>query len=444
MVRSLSLLPVALGLVVAFYGCGDTTKPDTTPPGAIKDLTVTAVANTTATLKWTAPGDDGAKGRAAIYDLRVATFSVIANWNLASRVLTPLPGPAGATDSTMVSGLEEGLAYNFAMRTHDPAGNWSDMSNMAEGVPRDTIPPAPITDLAVRLETPISVVLSWTAPGDDGHVGMAFSYDVRYAQSPITEATWGGATQAEVSFAPEVAGTGQELTIWPLQSQTVYYFALKTTDERKNTSGPSNVAQIQTETTHVWRILPDGSGDAPTVQAGIDSAGNGDLVLVEPGTYYENVNLRGKEIHLKGDAGPEVTILDGTYGDSSVVVCDSGETNRTIIEGLTITHGKGTDLTGSGGRYGAGILCLDAAPIIRGNIIQENRAESPPGNIWSWGGGISAYSSVDVLVLEDNVIADNFATSNAGGLDLGKCLVRRNVIRGNMTGKGDGGGCTCI
>jgi len=439
MVRPLSVLPAALGLVVALVGCGDSTKPDTTPPATITDLAVTAVGNTTATLKWTAPGDDGKKGRAAVYDLRVATFSVLANWDLATRVLTPPPGPAGTTDSTVVKGLEEGLSFNFAIRAQDQDGNWSGLSNMAEGVPRDTIPPAPVTDLAVRLETPISVVLSWTAPGDDGHVGMAFSYDVRYAKSPITEATWGGATPVEVITTPGVAGTGQELTIWPLQSQTVYYFALKTTDERENTSGLSNVAEIQTGTTHVWRILPDGTGDAPTVQAGIDSAGNGDLVLVEPGAYYENINLRGKEIHLKGDAGPEVTILDGTYGDSSVVVCDSGETNRTIIEGLTITHGKGS--IQAGGRLGAGILCLEAAPVIRGNIVRDNRAASQPGaSGFSWGGGILAYSSTEVVIIEDNVIENNFTTGNGGGLVPGACIIRRNVIRGNSTSEGDGGG----
>jgi len=99
---------------------------------------------------------------------------------------------------------------------------------------------------------------------------------------------------------------------------------------------------------------------------------------VEPGTYYENINLRGKAIHLKGDAGPETTILDGTYGDSSVVVCDSGETNRTVIEGLTITNGKGT-IRAANGRLGAGLLLRYAAPVIRSNIIRNNRAVSPQG-----------------------------------------------------------------
>jgi len=549
-VRPLSVLPVALGLVVALVGCGDSTKPDATPPAAVTDLSVASVGDSSVTLTWTAPGDDGEKGQAAAYDLRYGRFSVLEYWKIAFPAPTPVPGPAGTTDSVVVSGLKEDTGYKFALRTVDDAGNWSGLSNMAsvppsaitdlmatvlshhvvelhwtapgddwdqgtvtgydiryatgplaeaswatysralfaqspvdggkeqtfdlgglvpstsywmavrgydEGgnlggisnvvtatTPADTIPPAAVTDLAAGAETEHSITLAWTAPGDDGTEGQAASYDVRYSMQPITEATWGAATPAAVPFAPAQAGAHEALTVGALEPRVVYSFALKTADLAGNLSGLSNVVELETAGTRTWRVLADGTGDAPTIQAAIELAKDGDLVLVEPGTYYENVNLRGKAIHLRGDEGPEVTILDGTYGDSSVVVCDSGETNRTIIEGLTITHGKGTVLSG-GGREAAGILCSHAAPIIRNDIIRENRSVSPQGGSLSWGGAISYYSQDDILLLEDNLIESNFSSTNAGGLNLGApCIVRRNVIHANITEHGDGGGLRLV
>jgi hypothetical protein len=106
-----------------------------------------------------------------------------------------------------------------------------------------------------------------------------------------------------------------------------------------------------------WRVYEDGSGHAPTVQAAIDSAGDGDVVFVEPGRYYENVNLLGKVIELRSSLGPQATILDGSLGDNSVITCDSGETSLTLIAGFTITGGAGHTFAG-GVRYGGGALWI--------------------------------------------------------------------------------------
>jgi hypothetical protein len=57
---------------------------------------------------------------------------------------------------------------------------------------RDAIPPAAVTDLAATSPTTSSIVLTWTAPGDDGSIGRATTYDIRYLAGtiPITDANW--------------------------------------------------------------------------------------------------------------------------------------------------------------------------------------------------------------------------------------------------------------
>lgn len=53
--------------------------------------------------------------------------------------------------------------------------------------------------------------------------------------------------------------------------------------------------------------------DVPTIQEAIDiaSGDEGDMVLVAPGTYFENIDFKGREIVVKSEEGPETTIIDG-------------------------------------------------------------------------------------------------------------------------------------
>jgi hypothetical protein len=91
-----------------------------------------------------------------------------------------------------------------------------------------------------------SVTLNWTAPGDDGNVGQAAQYDVRYSTGPITNQNWNSAIEADGEPAPAPAGEPESFTIDGLESNTTYYFAIKTADEAGNWSGLSNVAMVTT------------------------------------------------------------------------------------------------------------------------------------------------------------------------------------------------------
>ena len=76
-----------------------------------------------ATLTWTAPGDDDTVGTAAEYDLRYSAEPITEeNWMLAESVEgEPIPSVAGS---------KEVYHCYIAIKTVDEAGNWSGLSNV--------------------------------------------------------------------------------------------------------------------------------------------------------------------------------------------------------------------------------------------------------------------------------------------------------------------------
>jgi len=89
-------------------------------------------------------------------------------------------------------------------------------------------------------------------------------------------------------------------------------------------------------------------GNQPTIQAGINAAANTDTVLVQPGTYFENINYYGKNITV---ASLFLTTQDITYisstimnGNStgSVVTFENSESSSAVLCGFTITNGAAT------------------------------------------------------------------------------------------------------
>ena len=216
-----------------------------TPPATVTDLATSNPTANSITLTWTAPGDDGNEGQAKTYDIRYSTSEITdANWDTATQCMgEPMPKPAGEPEEFTMTGLSPDTTYYFAMKTSDEVPNWSDLSNNATGTTSsESIPPAAVTHLAIFTLTGNSVTLKWIAPGDDGDVGTAAQYDIRYSTSEITDANWDEATQCTDEPAPQPAGSEETFKVMGLSPFTIYYFALKTADEVPNWSDLSNVA----------------------------------------------------------------------------------------------------------------------------------------------------------------------------------------------------------
>lgn len=194
-----------------------------------------------------------------------------------------------------------------------------------------------------------------------------------------------------------------------------------------------------------WRILADGTGDKPTIQAGIDAAAIGDTVLVGPGPYHPYLQFRGRDIVLKSEMGPAATIIDATGTDSSVVKITSGETRACVLEGFTCTGGQGTRRLGY--RVGGGIYVLHSSPSIIGNFIVNNVADNRLATAGAGGGiFIQGHLPSGPLLrprIENNHISNNFGGFNAGGLGADGLVapeIIRNTITNNRVESGEGGG----
>jgi hypothetical protein len=117
----------------------------------------------------------------------------------------------------------------------------------------DVTPPSAITDLTAEALSAIEVKLNWTSTGDDGLVGLATSYEIRYNTVPVNAANWANSSVVQNVVKPLISGTSQSFIVAGLQGSTTYYFGIKILDEADNASAISNIA---TATTHAADIIP--------------------------------------------------------------------------------------------------------------------------------------------------------------------------------------------
>ena len=130
------------------------------------------------------------------------------------------------------------------------------------------------------------------------------------------------------------------------------------------------------------------SEEYASIQSAIIDANNGDLILVEPGIYNEQIDFLGKNISLVSlpfsgyeDNNIGIVTLDGG-GQGPVVTINSGEDQSSILLGFRIRNGYSQN-------YGGGILIENSSPTIDRNIITDNTSGSCGGG----GGGIAILGS---------------------------------------------------
>jgi hypothetical protein len=157
--------------------------------------------------------------------------------------------------------------------------------------------------------------------------------------------------------------------------------------------------------------------DYPTIQEGIDAAQNGDTVLVASGEYEENPVIEDKNILLTSAEGPEVTTIRG-----AVDILGENVDTTCVLRGFRITK----NINDPNYDMRSLVRCRYSAPLILGNIIEDNET-------WSTGAGIRCWRGP--AVIRGNIVRNNFTHDNVGGiLAPPEGIVEKNIISGNRAG----------
>ena len=168
-----------------------------------------------------------------------------------------------------------------------------------------------------------------------------------------------------------------------------------------------------------------------TIQAAIDYSLNGDSILVNPGTYIENINYNGKDIVIgslflttQDTSYIESTVIDGNE-QGSVVTFQNEETLSAELSGLTIQNGAADN--------GGGIFVQGSSPTLTYLLVKDNQALE--------GGGLYIHSSAPLL--ENLTISSNVSFTRAGGIMAWQdsyLTMKNSIIRDNSAATWGGGG----
>ncbi|MGD9641918.1 MAG: PQQ-binding-like beta-propeller repeat protein [Elusimicrobiales bacterium] len=256
---------------------------DNVPPAAVADLAAEpGPAPGSASLTWTAPGNDGDVGEVSHYLLKFSTDpgQAWAAFDSLPGSSSPAGGPAGITEDMEAGGLLGGVTYYFAIKAVDPVGNVAALSNVASAWGSlDYVPPAPPAALAVA-DAPGdeggSLVLSWyPSPDDGGGAGDVYGYRIYrrgLGGSYVSSAPYASVAAGAVSYTDTAAALNVR-----------YYYSVAAFDSTNNSALSAEASGVSADN---WRFFDASRGGVVRLADGMEvevpgaSASQNDKIMV--------------------------------------------------------------------------------------------------------------------------------------------------------------------
>ena len=152
----------------------------------------------------------------------------------------------------------------------------------------------------------------------------------------------------------------------------------------------------------------DGSGDYLTIQAALNDAGTGDVVVVMPSTgapgdvYAETLTFPSLAITLRSSDPDNPAVVAAT-------VVDAGNADRVLTFGVNVPSGalvEGLTFRNGTADQGGGLRCANSTFTLRKCVVEDCTGVD--------GGGMFIWNST--VTIEDCIFRNNHATGGGGGL----------------------------
>ncbi|MDH4158497.1 MAG: right-handed parallel beta-helix repeat-containing protein, partial [candidate division Zixibacteria bacterium] len=264
------------------------------------------------------------------------------DWTVAEMWVSGEVHSADAYDVYAGAPLQDGETYFWRVRVNNGTswGGWNMSSFKMNRAPST---PTAIFPMDYNSISVTSVHLVWTGCSDADPDPVTYEFEI-YTDPLLSNL---------VVHKSGIVGQGDEISSGVIDDLTpgvYYWWRVCAYDGYERSWSVTNA--FRTQTAPIINV----PADQPSIQAGINAANEGDIVLVAPGTYQESLDFTGKMITVKSAEGPQTTVITGD-SSTDLVVFDEGETPGSRLEGFKLQGGR------------IGIWCQDAAPTIRRNLL---------------------------------------------------------------------------